>query len=81
MDSLKEIILASLSARSDRKAAPKRSSSVETKNMKSYRLLYEAFKQAQRHTNMEPLLVLKGHREKPVVIIDMEHFFNILEVD
>jgi hypothetical protein len=55
--------------------------SVETKNMKSYRLLYEAFKQAQRHTNMEPLLVLKGHREKPVVIIDMEHFFNILEVD
>ncbi len=53
--------------------------SVETKNMKSYRLLYEAFRQAKRHTNMEPLLVLKGQREKPVVIIDMEHFFELLE--
>ena len=53
--------------------------SVETKNVKSYKLLYEAFKQAQRHTNLEPLCVLKGHREKPVVIIDMEHFFKLLE--
>ena len=53
--------------------------SVETKNVKSYRLLYEAFRQAKRHTNMEPLLVLKGHREKPVVILDMEHFFELLE--
>ena len=53
--------------------------SVETKNVKSYRLLYEAFKQAKRHTNMEPLLVLKGQRQKPVVVLDMEHFFKLLE--
>jgi len=53
--------------------------SVETKNMKSYKLVYQAFKQAQRHTNMEPLLVLKGQREKPIVIVDMEHFFSLLE--
>ena len=54
---------------------------VETKNMKSYKLVYQAFSQAKRHTNMEPLLVLKGHREKPVVILDMEHFFKIIETD
>ena len=53
--------------------------SVETKNVKSYRLLYEAFRQARGHTNLEPLLVLKGQREKPVVILDMEHFFELLE--
>tara|TARA_R100001377_G_C3144689_1_gene93997 strand:- start:182 stop:523 length:342 start_codon:yes stop_codon:yes gene_type:complete len=53
--------------------------SVETKNMKSYKLVYQAFSQAKRHTHMEPLLVLKGQREKPVVILDMEHFFNLLE--
>ena len=55
--------------------------SVETKNMKSYKLVYQAFRQAKRHSNMEPLLVLKGYREKPVVILDMEHFFNLLEKD
>tara|TARA_R100001377_G_C3150751_1_gene96186 strand:- start:123 stop:467 length:345 start_codon:yes stop_codon:yes gene_type:complete len=53
--------------------------SVETKNVKSYRLLYAAFRQARGHTNLEPLLVLKGQREKPVVILDMEHFFELLE--
>ena len=55
--------------------------SVETKNMKSYKLVYQAFSQAKRHSNMEPLLVLKGHKEKPVVILDMEHFFKIIETD
>lgn len=53
--------------------------SIECKNMKSYKLLYQAFNQAKRHTNLEPLLIIKGERERPIVVLDMDHFFNLLE--
>ena len=53
--------------------------SVETKNRQEYIQIYKAFKQAKRHTILEPLLVIKRNREKPLAIIDMEHFFNLLD--
>ena len=53
--------------------------SVETKNRQEYIQIYKAFKQATRHTVLEPLLVIKRNREKPLAIIDMEHFFNLLD--
>ena len=53
--------------------------SIECKNRQEFKNLYSYFEQAIGHSNMEPLLVLKGQREKPVVILDMEHFFELLE--
>lgn len=55
--------------------------SVECKNRQDYRQIYKAFKQAQRHTAYEPLLILKMNRERPIAIVDMEHFFELLGKD
>ena len=52
---------------------------VECKNREEYKTLYQHFKQTQNHGPLEPLLVVKMNRKKPLVIIDMEHFFNLLE--
>ena len=52
---------------------------VECKNREEYRTIYKHFKQTKNHRPLEPLLVVKMNRKKPLVIIDMEHFFNLLE--
>ena len=49
------------------------------KNREDYKTIYNAFTQASRHTNQEPLLVIKMNRKKPLAIIDMEHFFKLQE--
>ena len=36
-------------------------------------------KQATKHTQLEPLLVIKTLREKPLAIIDLEHLFELQE--
>ena len=51
--------------------------SIEVKNREDYKQIYNAFKQARRHTHQTPLLVIKMNREKPLAIIDMEHFFEL----
>ena len=53
--------------------------SIECKNREDFKTIYSYFHQAQSHTNMEPLLVVKRNREKPLVIINMEHLFELLE--
>jgi|TARA_Y100000310_G_scaffold287328_1_gene312132 hypothetical protein len=53
--------------------------SVETKNRQDYKQIYNAFKQAKRHTTLEPLLILKMNREQPIAVLDMEHFFELLQ--
>lgn len=55
--------------------------SIETKNRQDYKQIYNAFKQAKHHTNMEPILIVKMNREKPLAIIDMEHFFDLQQDD
>jgi hypothetical protein len=34
---------------------------------------------AKRHTTLEPLLILKMNREQPIAVLDMEHFFELLQ--
>jgi len=52
---------------------------VETKNRSDFVGLYSHFKQAIRHGPKTPILIVKGKREKPLAVIDMEHFFELLE--
>ena len=52
--------------------------SIECKNRQDYKQVYNAFKQAKRHTALEPLLVLKMNREQPIAVLDMEHFFELV---
>ena len=53
--------------------------SVECKNRQDFRQLYNHFKQAQNHTDQEPLLIVKMNREKPLAIISLEHLFELQE--
>lgn len=52
---------------------------VECKNREEYKTIYNHYRQCQRHGKLEPLLVIKMNREKPLAIIDMDHFFKLLE--
>ena len=53
--------------------------SIECKNRRDLKTIYSYFHQAQSHTKMEPLLVVKMNRETPLVIINMEHLFDLLK--
>ena len=52
---------------------------IETKNREEYKTIYKHYKQCVKHGALEPLLVIKMNREKPLAIINLEHFFNLLE--
>jgi len=53
--------------------------SVECKNRSDNKQIYSFYKQATKHTQLEPLLVIKTLREKPLAIIDLEHLFELQE--
>ena len=53
--------------------------SIECKNRSDNKQIYSFFKQAMRHSNLEPLLVIKTKREKPLAIINLEHLFELQE--
>ena len=50
----------------------------ETKNREEYRAIYNHYKHACKHGNLEPLLVLKMNREKSLAVIDLDHFIELL---
>ena len=51
--------------------------SIECKNRQDFKQLYSHFTQAQNHTPIEPLLVVKMNRKKPLAIIDLDHLFKL----
>jgi|TARA_Y100000294_G_scaffold74516_1_gene70237 hypothetical protein len=53
--------------------------SIECKNRQDFKTLYSYFGQARRHLALEPLLVVKSNRERPLAIIDLEHLFQLHE--
>lgn len=53
--------------------------SIECKSRKTLSL-YDWYEQARNNSNKsEPLLIVKKDYSKPLVVIDMEHFFNLME--
>ena len=55
--------------------------SIESKNRQDFKQLYNHYKQAARHTNLEPLLIVKMNREKPLAIIDLDHLIELQKND
>jgi hypothetical protein len=55
--------------------------STECKNRNENKILYSHFKHAKRHSHRQPLLVIKTNREKPLAVITLDHFFDLLELD
>ena len=52
---------------------------IETKNRETYKTIFKHYRQSGKHGSLERLLVIKSNRTKPLAIIDLEHFFNLLE--
>ena len=53
--------------------------SIECKNRQDFKQLYNYWTQTKGHSNLEPLLVVKMNRERPLAIIDLEHLFELVK--
>ena len=53
--------------------------SIECKNRQDFKQLYNYWSQTKSHSNLEPLLVVKMNRERPLAIIDLEHLFELVK--
>ena len=52
----------------------------ECKNQERNTTVYKFYDQALRNGDLEPVLVLKSNKNKPLVVIDAEHFFKLIKV-
>jgi hypothetical protein len=53
--------------------------STECTNTEQYRGIYKKFKQSNGHNHRTPLLVIKMNKQKPLAIITLDHFFELIE--
>ena len=53
--------------------------SIECKNREDTKQLFSYFRQAEKHTDLEPLLVVKANGKSPLAIINLEHLFELQE--
>jgi len=52
---------------------------VECKRKKTF-AVYGMYEQACNHSdNREPLLVIRGDRKKPLVVVDLDHFLELVK--
>jgi len=50
---------------------------IECKNLAKI-AVYKFYEQATTHGNGEPLVVVKQNRSKPLAIVDLEHFIQLV---
>lgn len=51
----------------------------ECKNQEKNRTVFRFYEQAKRIGVLEPVLVVKQNKQKPLVVIDAEHFFKLIK--
>jgi hypothetical protein len=52
--------------------------SIECKNQERMKYIWDAYEQAESNSNdMEPMVVLKINKKRPLVLVDAEHFFKL----
>ena len=52
--------------------------SIECKNQERMKYLWEAYEQAISNSkNLEPLVIIKINKKKPLVVIDAEYFIKL----
>ena len=50
--------------------------SFETKNQERMATIYQWYDQADKNAKDEPVLVIKQNGRRPLVVVDLDHFFN-----
>ena len=56
--------------------------SFETKNQEKVKTVYDWLDQAKRNSgNLEPIVVMKQNTRRPLAVIALDHFFELIKVD
>ncbi len=50
---------------------------IEAKNQEIFTTIYKFYDQAKSHGTLEPLLIIKMNKRKPLAVVDLEHFINL----
>tara|TARA_Y100000034_G_scaffold45787_1_gene56224 strand:- start:166 stop:510 length:345 start_codon:yes stop_codon:yes gene_type:complete len=50
----------------------------ECKNQEKFETLYKFYGQSKRHGRLNPVLVCKMNERKPLLVMDLDHFFEII---
>lgn len=50
----------------------------ECKNREELKNIYSYYKHAQRHGSLEPLLIIKRNRERPLAVVDLDHLLDLI---
>ena len=53
--------------------------SIECKNKETWKGLYDAYDQAISNANLEPVVVLKMNKRKPLIVLDFNKFVSIIK--
>ncbi len=51
----------------------------ECKNQEKFETLYKFYKQSKKYGRLEPVLVCKMNEKKPILVMDLDHFFEIIK--
>lgn len=52
---------------------------IESKNQERVKYIYDFYEQAQGHGNLTPLVIICMNRQKPLAIVDAEHFIKMIK--
>ena len=51
----------------------------ETNSQQRMKTIYSWYKQASKKTKLEPVVVMKQNSKDPLVVISLEHFFDLIK--
>ena len=51
----------------------------ETKSQQRMKTIYSWYRQASKKTKLEPVVVMKQNSKDPLVVISLEHFFDLIK--
>ena len=50
----------------------------EIKSQNRMKTIYDFYKQASKRTKLEPVVVMKMNSREPLVVLDVDHFFDLI---
>ena len=51
----------------------------EVKNQQKMKTIYDWYKQASKHTKLTPVVVCKKNTREPLVVLDLNDFFDLIK--
>jgi hypothetical protein len=51
----------------------------ETKSQQRMKTIYSWYRQASKKTKLEPIVVMKSNGKDPLIVITLDHFFDLIK--